>query len=342
MPAFPTRLARLAAIVALGLTTTLATIETADARRAGGGFSSFGSRGSKTFSAPPATRTAPNQAAPVERSMTPAPAQPSAAQRQPGAQNAAPAQAQRNGGLFGNFGRTMLGGLLVGGLLGMLLGNGFGGLAGMFGMILQVAVIGFLIMLAMRFFANRNAAAPASAGGPSLREQAASFGQRNNQNGFRMPDIGARRAETPLAAAPETVTQPLDLDGADFDRFEALLTEVQSAYGREDYAALRKITTPEAMSYLAEELGENATNGLRNEVKNVRLVQGDLSEAWHEDDTDYATVAMRYESIDVMLDRATGRVVSGDPEQLGESVEIWTFSRKPGEDWVLSAIQAAD
>ena len=338
MPASASRLARLAALVALGLTTTLATIDTAEARRASGGFSGFGSRGTKTFSAPAPTRTAPDTAAPIERSMTPKPAQPSAQPQTNGMQSSAPAQAQRSGGLFGGFGRSMLGGLLVGGLFGMLLGHGFGGFAGFFGLILQVAVIGFLVMMALRFFANRNAPSPtsASAGGPTQRNNPTPFGQRNPAEGFKMPDFGGQTRQT-VPAAP--VVQPLDLDGADFDRFEALLSEVQSAYGREDYAALRQITTPEAMSYLAEELGENATNGLRNSVKDVRLVQGDLSEAWNEEGAEFATVAMRYESIDVMLDRATGKVVSGDPDTLSESTELWTFTRKPGGDWLLSAIQ---
>ncbi|MCX8998259.1 Tim44 domain-containing protein [Rhizobiaceae bacterium BDR2-2] len=334
MPAFASRLARLTAIVALGLTTTLATIDTADARRAGGGFSSFGSRGSKTFAAPAPTNTAPGAASPVERSMTPRTTQPSQA-----APNAA-AQQRNTGGLFGGFGRSMLGGLLVGGLIGMLLGHGFGGMAGMLGMLLQVALIGGLIMLAMRFFASRNQPAQAAAGGPALR-QASGFGGRDSSagSGFRMPDLGGNAAP---AAAAVPAARPLEIDGPDFDRFEELLTEVQEAYGREDYAALRRIATPEAMSYLAEELGENATAGVKNSVSAVKLLQGDLSEAWSEDDTDYATVALRYESIDVMTDRASGAVVEGNAETPTESTEIWTFARKRGGDWLLSAIQAVE
>ena len=52
---------------------------------------SMGSRGSQTYSAPPSTQTAPNQARPMERSVTqPQQAQPGAANR-PG--QATPAQA---------------------------------------------------------------------------------------------------------------------------------------------------------------------------------------------------------------------------------------------------------
>jgi len=88
------------------------------------------------------------------------------------------------------------------------------------------------------------------------------------------------------------------------------------------------------MSYFAEDLGENATRGVRNEVSDVRLLQGDLAESWREADTDCA-------SVDATRDRATGRVVEGDAERPTETVEIWTFARKNRADWKLSAVQAA-
>jgi len=115
---------------------------------------------------------------------------------------------------------------------------------------------------------------------------------------------------------------------------------MQAAYADEDYASLRRITTPEAMSYLAEELSENATRGVKNEVRDVHLVQGDVAESWREGNVDFATVAMRYESIDVLRDRTSGQLISGDPDNVSESTEIWTFVRRPGTDWQISAIQA--
>ena len=51
--------------------------------------------------------------------------------------------------------------------------------------------------------------------------------------------------------------------------------------------------------------------------------------------------AMRYSSIDFLRDRNSGEVVDGDPNQETETVEIWTFVRKPANDWLLSAIQSA-
>lgn len=330
----------------LALVVSLSAMDIADARRAGGG-SSFGSRGSKTYQAPAPTRTAPNTAAPVERSMTPN----TGAQSRP-AQGAAAANAAKPG-FFNNFGRSMLGGLLVGGLIGMLLGNGLGGMAGFLGLILQVVLIGGLIMLAMRFFANRNKTATAAAGagantgqGGNMPNFGAQFGKRDDNTHARssasVPPTGFGAGSAAMQAAPEE--KPMTVTQEDLEHFEKMLNEVQGAYGQENYGTLRQLTTPEAMSYLAEELGENATNGLRNHVSDIKLLQGDVSESWSEEGKDYATVAMRYESIDYMADRNTGELADGETKEVSESTEVWTFVRPENgriEDWKLSAIQAA-
>ena len=77
-------------------------------------------------------------------------------------------------------------------------------------------------------------------------------------------------------------------------RFEKILTDVQTAYSAEDLARLRREVTPEMLSYFSEDLATNASKGVVNRVSDVKLLQGDLAEAWREGDTDYATVAMRY------------------------------------------------
>jgi predicted lipid-binding transport protein (Tim44 family) len=146
--------------------------------------------------------------------------------------------------------------------------------------------------------------------------------------------------DAPAEAAPVGGQDEIGLTADDFDAFEQLLHEVQAAFTREDYAGLRERCTPEIVSFLSEELSQNAVNGVRNEVLDVKLLQGDLSEAWREGATEYATVAMRYESIDVMRDRQSGAVVEGD-EHPTETTEIWTFVRPVGGRWQLSAIQEA-
>ncbi|OLP58292.1 hypothetical protein BJF93_06680 [Xaviernesmea oryzae] len=333
---------RIFAMTAVALTLAITVADVAEARRAGGG--GFGSRGTRTYSAPPATQTAPSGAQGINRSMTPdtGPA------AQPGMNRAAPGMQQTQQaarpGFFGSggFGRSMIGGLVAGGLLGMMLGHGFGGGFGFLGLLLQMVLIGGGIMLLMRFLARGRqqpgyaGSAPANPGRYDAPVRMAPSPQAATSASLK----GGLGRGVPPAAAAATGTDEVGLTGTDFDRFEAMLAEVQKAYGVEDYATLRALTTPEAMSYLAEELSDNATSGVRNEVSGVRLLQGDLAEAWREGDADYATVAMRYESVDVMRDRASGRVVEGDPARPTEATEIWTFLRKRGErDWRVSAIQ---
>jgi len=61
------------------------------------------------------------------------------------------------------------------------------------------------------------------------------------------------------------------------------------------------MTTPEMLSYFGEAIGRTSkqSRGVRNEVRDVRLLQGDLAQAWTEGGRDYATVAMRFSMIDV-------------------------------------------
>src|SRR5881394_2050041 len=162
----------------------------ADARPRG----SFGSRGTRTFSAPPPTATAPSAASPINRSMT----QPG----QPGTSTAARPSAQQPGGLFGGFGRGLAGGLLGGllgaGLIGMLMGNGFlGGLAGfasILGLLLQIGLIVVVGMLIFRWWQRRSQPQPAYAGMP--RDIGAQ--PRSAPGGFGGLGGGAAPAAEPL------------------------------------------------------------------------------------------------------------------------------------------------
>jgi predicted lipid-binding transport protein (Tim44 family) len=333
---FGSRGKRLTALfMGLFLALSMVAVDHAEARRGG----SFGSRGARTFQSAPATRTAPQPTAPVQRSMTPGTAaQPNAAAAR---QNQAGA---RSPGFFGGMGGSLMRGLLIGGLFGMLLGHGFGGMAGMFGMLLQLLLIGALVMLAMRFFRSRSQqqTAYAGAGGrngggtQSWRDNMA--GQSNRS--FNIPSVGGGGSASAGNTARPVQTREIQVAPADLDIFERRLSEVQEAFAREDHAALRRLVTPEMVSYLSEELAENAQKGVRNQVSDVTLLQADIAESWSEDGQDYATAAMRFQSRDYLVDRDTGHFVEGN-EAPTETTELWTFVRSRGSDWKLSAIQEA-
>jgi predicted lipid-binding transport protein (Tim44 family) len=257
---------------------------------------------------------------------------------QPGANVARPATpATQPGGLFGRPG--FFGGLAAGflgaGLLGLLLGHGLtGGLAGFasfFGLLLQVGLIAIVGYMLWSWWQRRNQ--PAFAGGPSLRN-VQSDGPRPLGGLGGGGGLGAGLGAGPVPASDTTAPTP-----ADFDTFERLLSEVQTAYGAEDLNALRTRVTPEMLSYFAEDLAANASRGVVNRMSDVKLLQGDLAEAWREGNTEYATVAMRYSLNDQMVERASGRVIEGGPD---EATEVWTFMRVNGGAWLLSAIQQTD
>lgn len=309
---------RMAAVLALATAFAVAA-PVAEARPGGGG--SMGSRGSRTFNAPSATPTAPS-AAPMQRTQT-APS--------PGMNNPAAAAPGRR------FGGGFFAGLLGAGLLGALLGGGFfgglGGIASMLGLLLQVGLVVMVVMLAIRFFRRRSE--PAGAGAPYARSNLEG-GPTGGMGGPGGSPMGGQGPAAAFGAGRAPQARPVQIGEADYKAFERLLGDVQDAYSREDRVTLGNLTTPEMVSYFDEELRNNAGRGVVNRISNVKLLQGDLSEAWGEDRTDFATVAMRYALKDEMIEKAGGRVVQTDSS---EAVELWTFQRQPGRGWILSAIQ---
>jgi len=297
-------------------------VSVADAR-----VSSGGSRGNRTFNTPSTTQTAPNAAKPIDRSMT-QPGTVTSGMKAPAAA-ATPSMASRFGGGFGGL---LLGGLLGAGLFGLLSGSGlFGGLSGLasfLGLLLQVALIAGVVFLVMNYFRNRNQ--PALAGAASGR---GSGSLRDSLNNYRQ-GLGGIGGGAPSGN--------LTIGQADFDAFEKLLGEVQTAYAREDIDALGDMTTPEMLSYFSRDLADAKRDGIRYETSDVKLLQGDLSESWQEEGTDYATVAMRFSMIDVTLRRDSGEIVSGSRTVPNEVTEVWTFRRDHrdmAEGWKLSAVQ---
>lgn len=300
------------AALALVLTPILA-----EARPGGGG--SSGSRGSRTYSAPPATQTAPGGAQRMDRTAT-QPGSPGAVTR-PGA---VPGAAPASRGFFGSFGGALLMGGLIGGLLGFGLFGGGAGFGAILGMLLQVALIGIVVMLVVRFFRRRQQ--PAMANGP----QAHAFQPQPEPKQFG--GMGGMKAAAPAA--------PVTIGPADYKGFEQALVELNAAWSKRDLTALRAVATPEMVSYFAQDLRDLEARNWRNETRDVRLDQGDLAEAWSEDGEDYATVAMRFSMLDATFDNATNEVVEGSTVKRTDATELWTFVRKgPGGRWMVSAIQ---
>ena len=111
-----------------------------------------------------------------------------------------------------------------------------------------------------------------------------------------MPAARSRRRPGRTAELPPGIgfglgsgSAPLEIQPADYEAFERLLGEIQAAWSDEDVAKLHTLATPEMVSYFTKDLEENKARNDINKVSDVKLLQGDLAEAWREGETDYAT-----------------------------------------------------
>ena len=274
----------------------------------GGRSSSMGSRGLRTYEN--------NNAQPLGRSMT-SPAQ-------SGLSEATPSPAYGGGSFFQRhpFLTGLTGGLIGSWLFGhsVYAADGTSG-GSAIGTLLEFLIIGLLIYFAVRLF-RRHAFSNGWPGGTA----------------FSMP----RSAGASAAPVRRDRGRDINLSNADLSAFQAIHAAVQEAWSAGDLGQLRRLMTPEMLSYFSEELTRNASQGIRNIVSNIELVKGELSESWEEGDLQYATAYMRWRAIDYVtrLGRPPGdpeTIVSGNSRV--EAEEVWTFVRRRGGDWLLSAIQ---
>jgi len=264
--------------------------------------SSMGSRGSRTFEN--------NGAAPITRSVTQTPSSPSTFGGGAMAPGYSGSFFQRHPFLTG----------LAGGFLGSWLFHGLGGFGHVFGGLLQILLIGFAIWFVFRLISGRGFSF-AGAGGGFPRS------------------VGAAAAPAARYRGEDTA-----VDDSDLNAFQTIHAAVQEAWSRGDLGRMRQLMTPEMVSYFSEELTRNASQGVQNVVGDARLLKGEITESWVEGDLQYATAYMRWSAIDyiVRIGRSPGMpdyLVSGDPRTPVESEEMWTFVRRRGGEWLLSAIQ---
>ncbi len=274
------------------------------------GFSSYGSmgsRGSRTFSG--------DNAAPIQRSMT-----------SPG-MGSSPFGSSGIGG-SGAFGRHPFLAGIAGGLLGswfahMLFGGYGGGMGSPLGALLHLAILGWLIWFAFRLFRRVGPAGGLAGGGMGAGLGAVPLGLTGRG--------GAQAAGPALSQQDEAA-------------FAQVLTGIQAAWSRGDLEAMRRLVTPEMLSYFAEELAGNTSRGVENRVEQVHPLDLEVRETWSEGGFDYVTAAMTWSALDYTL-RLGERpgdadlVVEGDPQTAHEVSEVWTLVRAPGGHWLLSAVQ---
>ena len=334
----------IAACIALSLI-GVPTISFAKARGgSGGGFSSgsrsggsgsMGSRGSRTYQQ--------NSAKPIEQSTTAKPpaTPPQTASPAPTAQPAPAAQPswlQRNpllAGIAGGIAGSWIGHMIFGATDSSARTNEAGeqvseteqaaGSSGPSGMMLIL----LMLMGAGAFYyvlKGRRSPVPDFSG--ITRSSAVS--------GSLLADSSA----TTLPAA----TVDTEITSADKAAFQQLLVDIQTAWGKQDLAGLRRLVTPEMLEYFSTGLAEQTSQDIANHVEDVVLRRAEVRESWTEEATQYATVMLQWSARDYTVSLTkqrgeSGYLIEGSEEKPTESSEVWTFMRYQNGKWLLSAIQ---
>lgn len=282
----------------------------ADAFAKMGKGSSFGSR---------STRTADR---PIERTVTPPPpvAQPVAPIAPPPVMAAPQPQPA---GFFQRhpFASGFMGGLVGAGIGSMLFGHSaYASMdaapgAGILGLLFQLALIGGLIWLMLRLFRSSGANA------------------QGRVVNMPYPATGN------VPHAVQRVEKEFEPTDADKQVFAQILIESQRAWTCGDIGALKQIATPEVVSYLADDMAADASQGVRNVVEDVQLLRGDVIESWTEGNRQFVTAALTFSTKDYTLRLDNGSLVEGNPHVPAQTTEAWTFVRVGGGRWLLSAVE---
>jgi len=165
--------------------------------------------------------------------------------------------------------------------------------------------------------------------------------------GARRSGVSGSLLAEPSPPTLRTATVDSEVTKADKAAFQQLLVEIQTAWGKQDLAWLRRCVTPEMLMYFSTALAEQTSQDIENHVEDVVLGRAEVRESWTEDAAQYATVGLHWSARDytVSLTKQRGELgylVEGSEETPAESSEVWTFMRYQNGKWLLSAIQQAE
>jgi len=126
--------------------------------------------------------------------------------------------------------------------------------------------------------------------------------------------------------------------------FQKLLSDVHTAWSKQDLDGLRQFVTPDMLNDFSAALANYTKQDIHNHVEDVILLQAEVLEAWMEGTTYYVSAGLRWSARDYDLSLTKqrgepGHVVRGSEETPTESRAIWTFLRDQDGTWLLSTIQ---
>lgn len=182
-----------------------------------------------------------------------------------------------------------------------------------------------------------------------------------NEKVVHLPDRGDRPVDPGTkaegSAAPDVAKSPLEigltqiaiadprfdpngfLSGARI-AFELVL----NAFAAGDSEALKSLLSPEVYGNFVESIEQRQAAGHRLETKLVGIKSSDLVEAYMAGRTAHVTVGFVSQQISAVYD-AGGNVIEGDPAEVIEVIDTWTFARdtrSSDPNWALVATGTTD
>ncbi|MES2678012.1 MAG: TIM44-like domain-containing protein [Pseudomonadota bacterium] len=294
-------------------------------------YTNQGSRGGKTYEGGSANGS---KYSGMDKTTT---AKPSPANQNPNQNQSNNPQTQNNPSFFqrnpmmSTFGAalagTWLGSMLFGSHAGAMGVNGVATGGGMFSGIVPIILLGLLIWAVVKF-ANRRSSGSDVSGGQNNNQNA----QFNNNNSFAAEQNS------------HMVFQNIHLPESENQKFSEILTQVQTAWSNQDSQELKKLSTPEMAKYFLDSLHQNQSQNLQNKIENLTVLSTAISEAWQEDDLQYATAILKWSALDYNINTDKNiddpvYVSQGDMHNPTQTSEAWTFVRYgQNGNWILSAI----
>ena len=304
-----------------------------EARARAGGGSSMGSRGSRSFSSPSRTYSAPVPSGSPRPSAQPQPAPTPGPMAQP-----APA---------GGFMRALAGGVM-GGLLGGMLFRSLGfaggpgeGIGGGFG-VMDLLLLGGIAYVIFWFIRRNRAAQEAPATAYSNRMSADVYGGGESPTTLDAPSASwAQDLERGLGHIRQ-----MD-PGFDEGAFREMCTDrffqIQAAWMRRDLEKLQPLLTEEMAETFGKHIDIARSRRQINKLENISVRSVEPTEAWQEQGQEYITVRLLANLLDYTVDETTGKVVDGSDSVPVKFEEYWTWVRAVGRtDWRLGAINQTE
>ena len=296
-----------------------------------GGSRSFGSRGSRTYSSPSRSYSAP--ASPTSPGTAPAPAPQPMAQPSPA------------GGMWRGLAGGMLGGIL-GGMLFRSLGfaggpGGFGGGFGLMDLLLLGGIAYLIYWVVKRGRRTEEATAGAYYGRTTAEPYAGPAGGAMGATREQPASAGAADVERGLSHIRQMDPR---FDEAGFREWcSDTFFRIQAAWMHRDVEKLRPVLTEEMLQAFREQLDALRAQRRINKLENIAVRSIELTEAWQEQGQDYVTVRYLANLLDYTVEDGTGKIVEGSDREPVKFEEYWTWVRPVGPNaWRLAAIHQAE